>query len=255
MFRAEIRKYVLNRMFFYILAIGLLILAVYTVLLAGAVHVGLTQASYFDFIIGALNMYSTVILPFIGCIVAAYLVLSEYQWRTLIWTAFDRVPRYRWIIAKVEILVLSLLVWLFVYFVATVILALLVFHPEEVFVEYHALSVGEAILRTAFGGMWIALIIVPFGCISILMSLVTRNMVVSGLAGAFSYYLLLMSQNMGNHPLTILFQVARGVVRSADVLTGAFLTAVAQGVLIIVGLTGVIVYLAVVLFQRQDLAV
>ncbi len=255
MFRAEMRKYILTRMFFYIMAISLLILGVYTLLLAGAVHVGLTQASYFDYIIGALNLYSTVILPFISCVVAAYLVLSEYQWRTLIWMAFDRVPRSRWIVAKVEVLVLSVLVWLTVYFVVTVVLALFLFHPEEVFIEYRALSVGEAVLRSGLGGVWIALIIVPFGCVAILMSLLTRNMVVSGLVGAFSYYLLLMSQNMGDHPLMVLFRVARGVVRSADVLTGPFLMAVAQGLLFILGLTGVVVYLAIVLFRRQDLAV
>lgn len=81
---AETRKYLRTRLFAALNALAFVLLLVYSLLIIGAERVGLMEVTYFDYLIGALNTYMVSILPFSLCLFAAYTVVSEYQWRTII---------------------------------------------------------------------------------------------------------------------------------------------------------------------------
>ena len=250
---AETRKYLKTRLFAALNALALVLLLVYSLLIIGAERVGLMEVTYFDYLIGALNTYMVTILPFSLCLFGAYTVVSEYQWRTIVWIAFDGLSRLRWISQKALLCVLIDIVLPFAYVMPALLIARFAFPFASVLVEHRFLGPSEALLRLFAACLWVAIMLLPFALLALVLAVITRSTLVSGMGSAMVYYIALIVQNTGWNPLRPLFQVARDLVQSANLQTPDFWASVVQASILIVLLIGVGMVGLIVLFTRSDL--
>lgn len=252
MIRAEIRKYVTTPLFWILNAIGMILLLVQSVILFAAHQVGLLSLTAFDYLVGSMNLYLTYLFPFLFSLFAAYTYVSELQWRTLMYPFFDGLPRRTWLTGKVILIGVSLLIFTGLYLLLALGIGGGLFPFDEVYLENHRLSPGEAILRVAAGTLWMSFILYPFGLLAFLLSIRARNLLVGGLGGGLAFFAGLVFQQSPYNPLRPLFTVAQQLVTIGELATPEFLRVLGQATALNFGL---LVFLAMALyfaFSRGD---
>lgn len=141
----------------------------------------------------------------------------------------------------------------FVYVIAALLVARLAFPFVPVLLENRFIEPPEALLRLFVAGFWVAVILFPFGLLALVLAVITRSTLVSGMGSALVYYIALIVQNTDWNPLAPLFRVARDLVRTADLQTPDFGASVVQAGILVGVLTVAGVVCLVVLFNRSDL--
>lgn len=253
MIRAEIRKYVTTPLFWILNAIGIVLLLIQSVFLFAAHQVGLLSLTAFDYLVGSMNLYLTYLLPFLFPLFAAYTYVSELQWRTLMFPFFDGVPRRAWLAGKAVLIGVSLLIFIGLYLLLALGIGGSLFSFDEIYLENHRLSPGEAILRVATGALWMSFILYPFGLLALLLSVLMRNLLVGGLGGGLAFFVGLVFQQSPHNPLRPLFTVAQQLVGIGELTTPGFLSVLSHAALLNLSL---IVFLAAALyfaFGRGDI--
>ncbi|MGQ9804374.1 MAG: hypothetical protein ACUVSH_11175, partial [Anaerolineae bacterium] len=249
MIHAEIRKYVTTPLFWILNAIGIVLLLIQSVVLFAAHQVGLLSLTVFDYLVGTVNLYFTSLLPFLFSFFAAYTYVSELQWRTLMFPFFDGIPRRAWLAGKAVLIGVSLLIFTGLYLLLALGIGGGLFPFDEIYLENHRLLPGEAILRVATGTLWISFILYPFGLLALLLSILTRNLLVGGLGGSLAFFASMIFQQSPYNPLRLLFAVAQQLVRIGELATPGFLNGVGQATALNLGL---IIFLAAALYFAFD---
>lgn len=254
MLYVEIRKYITTPLFWILNAIGVALLAIQSFVLFGADQVGLLPLTALDYLLASMNFYITYLLPFLYLLFVAYMYTSEIQWRTLMFPFFDGIPRWKFIAGKIALASVALFIFIGFYLLLAIIVARAIFPFGEIYLENRLLSPGETVMRVLGGTFWMGFVLCTFGMLAILLAVLSRHLLVSGLGAALSFYALLILQNSPSNPFAPLFAVARQVVQVADLSTPAFLTLLLRASLLNLGLMGIFLFAILILFERKDIS-
>jgi ABC-type transport system involved in multi-copper enzyme maturation permease subunit len=253
MIRAEIKKYFYTRLFWVLNFLGLGLLTAYSLTMAGLARVGLMPITAFEYLIGANNTYVMGLLPLLLFLFSAHAFASEYRWRTLMIPVVADVRRSTIVWNKIALCALTVLSFVIIYLVGSMAFAFALFPAQDMLLEGHQISTGEAIARMTAAMLWTSLILLLFGILTMLLVSALRNTVVAA-AGTFLMFLgLTMLVDAKYNPLAPLLQVARAIVQTADLTSAEFALLLLKG-------TGswlltfiVIVVVFIQIFRRQDI--
>jgi hypothetical protein len=253
MIRAEIKKYFHSRLFWILNLLGLGLLTAYSLSLAGLARVGLMPITAFEYLIGANNTYVMVLLPLLLFLFSAHAFASEYRWRTMMIPIVAGVSRSTIVWTKIALCALTVLSFVIIYLVGSMAFAFTLFPAQDMLLEGHQISTGEAIARMTAAMLWISLILLLFGILTMLLVSALRNVVLAA-TGAFLTFLgLTMSVDAKYNPFAPLLRVARAIVQTADLTSSEFTLQLLKGTGIWLLTFTVIVVVFVQVFRRQDI--
>lgn len=254
MIQVELKKYFNTRLFWILNAVGLVILVIYSLFLAGMDRVGLMPITAFDYLIATSNLYVTNLMPLLVCLFMAYAFSSEYEWRTMMIPILDGRSRLSILRGKVALCVLVTLTFIIVYLGVAIGIAFGLFTSQDMLLESRLISPVEGVLRVAAGSFWVALITVDFGLLAMVLVARFRHPVLGTIGSFLAFMVFLMTADVRQNPLAPLVQIPRLLTQTAN-LSGATLAApLLLGALLWLIITGAILGLFIAVFIHQDIA-
>lgn len=254
MIQVELKKYFNTRLFWVLNAVGLVILVIYSLFLAGMDRVGLMPITAFDYLIATSNLYVTNLMPLLVCLFMAYAFASEYQWRTMMIPLLEGRSRLSILWGKVVLCVLTTLTFILAYLGVAVGIAFGLFTSQDMLLESRLISPAEAILRVAAGSFWVALITVEFGLLAMVLVARFRHPVLGTIGSFLAFMVFLMTADARHNPLVPLIQVPRLLVQSANLSSATLASPLLLGIGLWLVTTGAVLGLFIAVFIRQDIA-
>ncbi len=254
MLRVEWLVFVRQRRFALLSGAPLLIALLSAFSQYAAAQVGLLYTTGYAFIVRTLNLYAVLFLPFLSVSLAAYLILAEFQWRTIRRPFVEHIPRTRFLLAKTAITGVMQGLLMLPYGLLTLTLAAALFGLQPVLFEDVELSVGQSLLRPLLAYGWIGLELFWVMLLSQMLALRTRNMLLAVLGGLLVFYgLVVFGESLPLPPLRWMMRFSARLLEAR-----ALASLVAEGaraLAVWAALVAGTLVLHVRLFRRQDVTV
>ncbi len=252
MILADIQAYFNTRLFWVLNILSLVLLTLYSLLMAGMDRIGLNPMRAYDYLISVNNTNVTMLMPLLICLFTSYMLASEYRWRTLMVPLFEGVSRTRIVLSKAVLCALVSLSFALIYLIGSLIFAFTLFSSKNMLLESHVLTLGEVVSRMAGAVIWNALIVFLFGLLSMILVVQFRNAVLATVGSFIGFIILLLTAGTRNNPLEPLFNTGNTILYAAGFDAG-FTQTLLQGLATWLLLAGGLLALFWYLFRRQDI--
>ncbi|MDH5506283.1 MAG: ABC transporter permease [Anaerolineae bacterium] len=253
MLRSEVNKYFHTRVFWSLIGISVLLLVLYSFLLAGMNQVGLSNYSFLDYLVAATNFYINITFPLMVCLFAAYSLGTEYQWRTLLLPLLEGRSRVSVISSKIGLTALATAALYIVFQCAAILIAFWLFSSQEIILENRSITYVEAVGRSLFSGGWSAMIIFLFGQIALLLIILYRSQTTAVVGSFMTFIVFILLGNVHQNPFAPLLQVSSTMVQSANLSRVNYMNTLAAGVIQWLILFALIDGLLIYVFRTRDI--
>ncbi len=251
MLKADIKTYFNTWVFWALNGLTLGFLVLYSLLLAGMDRIGLRPMTALDYLSSSSGIYTNALYPLLTTLFSAYVLSSEYRWRTLMVPIFEGVSRTRILSSKIGFCFLSTVILGVVYFCGAFLFGFTLFTSQNMLVENRTLSAFEVVARMSGVAIWTALIMVLFGLLAMLLVIQFKNALVATVGSFLAFLILMITAETRHNPFGPMLKIAQ-------LLQSANLEALARGPLLpgigiwLLTLMVLMVALAVS-FHRQDI--
>jgi len=253
MIRAEIKKYFKTRLFWILNVLGIGLLIIYSLLMAGMDRVGLMSITSFEYLIGANNTFVTTLFPLLVCLFSAYVLDSEYRWRTMMMPIMEGVVRSAILRGKVILCLLATLTFALVYLVGSVGVAFGLFSSQDMLLENRVISYLEATGRITAAIVWTALIVFLFGLLAMLLVAEFHNLTLAAVGSFLGFLGFMFTSGVKYNPFGSLLQVANLLLHSAHLINLNFGLILLKGLGVWLITGGAILGLFLTVFHHQDI--
>ncbi|HEY79574.1 MAG TPA: hypothetical protein EYP25_00210 [Anaerolineae bacterium] len=253
MLTIEWKVFIANRRFLFLSLAPLLLAIIAAFSYYAAASVGLTYVTGYTFLIATANLYSLLFLPFLGVAMGNYLILAEFNWRTMRRPFIEHISRRRFILSKAAIAAIALLLLMAPYFLACMILAGALFGFGQILIEDQTFSTAGGLIRATGAYLWGGFILYIFVILGQILLLRVRNSTVAILGSLLPFYIFVaFGKQLPLPPIRAIFQLSEGIL-----LSSAFDRSLAQAIFSALMAWGVIIltllFLQIHLFNRQDI--